>query len=374
MKRSFIREILENIDNSTISFAGGLPDDSLFPNQQLLECANKVLKNRSTLQYSTSSGMQSLKEKIANFYTKEGFKTSSENIMITSGSQQALDIISRYNQQKSITIEAPSYLGAMNIFNLNNITQDSLPLKKTGIHLKSFKKSFSKTKFAYLIPDFQNPSSKTYSLNKRESIANIILQNNGILIEDSPYSELYFEQKNKSISSMIPNNSYHLGSFSKTLAPALRIGWIRSSKKLIQPLIAYKETMDLHTNGLTQSILNEYLKDISNYNNHLNLLREAYFKKMIFFSKSLDKFLPQFKYTKPKGGMFIYGKLSNINTDNLVKRSLKNGVVFVPGSEFYNHKANYNEIRFNFTHCTNEQIEKGLNKIAKFLEKGKIDG
>jgi len=368
MKRSFIREILENIDNTTISFAGGLPDDSLFPHKKLQQCANKVLQEQNTLQYSTSTGLDELKQKIASFYTKEGFDTTKDNIMITSGSQQALDIIARYHQGKSITTEAPSYLGAMNIFDLNNITQDPLPLKKTGIHLKSFQKSFSQTKLAYLIPDFQNPSSKSYTQTKRENIANIILENKGILIEDAPYSDLYFEHKNQSISSMLPNNSYHLGSFSKSLAPALRIGYIRASQKLLKPLIAYKETMDLHTNGIAQAILNEYLKDSKSYKIHTLKLREIYHKKMLFFAKSLDEILPQFKYTKPKGGMFIYGKIQNINSVNLVKRCLKKGVVFVPGAEFYTNKANLNEIRFNFTHCTKDEVKKGLTIISDTIK------
>ncbi len=371
MKRSFIREILENINNQTISFAGGLPNAELFPSKQLQRCANIVLKDNQTLQYSTSTGLQSLKEKIALLYTNEGFKTDANNIMITSGSQQALDIISRYHQGKTITTEAPSYLGAMNIFDLNNITQEPLILKKTGIHLKSFRKSFHKTKLAYLIPDFQNPSGKSYSQIKRENIANIILKDGGIIIEDAPYKDLYFKEKSQSISSLIPNNSYHLGSFSKSLAPALRVGYIRASKELLQPLIAYKEAMDLHTNGVTQAMLNEYLNDASSYSGHLNILREYYQKKMQFFAQSLDKYLPQFEYTKPKGGMFIYGKLPNINTSNLVKKCLQNGVVFVPGAEFYTTRASYNEIRFNFTNCSNNDIEKGLKIISKILKNKK---
>ncbi|MEA1915468.1 MAG: PLP-dependent aminotransferase family protein [Campylobacterota bacterium] len=368
MKRSFIREILENIDNQTISFAGGLPDDSLFPNKDLQQCAKNVLKHQSSLQYGTSTGFEPLKEKIAKLYTKEGFPTSSKNIIITSGSQQALDIIARYHHHKSITTEAPSYLGAMNIFDLNNLKQDPLVLKKSGIHVKSFEKSFAQTKLAYLIPDFQNPSGKTYSQEKREKIAHTVKQHKGILIEDAPYSQLYFKQKNQSIASLIPHNSYHLGSFSKTLAPALRVGWIRANETLLQPLIAYKEAMDLHTNGLTQAILNDYLSQSRVYNQHLMILRTSYFKKMKLFSRYLDEILPQFEYSKPQGGMFIYGKLHGINTAKLVKKCLKKGVVFVPGDQFYTKNVSYNEIRFNFTHSSAEDIQKGLYIIQKALK------
>jgi len=238
MKRSFIREILEHTNSDTISFAGGLPMASLFPYEALRTSANQVLKESSVLQYGNSMGLKALREKIADFYNQEGFETKAENILITSGSQQALDIICRYHANRSITIEAPSYLGAMNIFKLNNLKQEVITLERDGIELKAFEKSFKATQLAYFIPDFQNPTGLSYSSEKRESIAKIAEQG-GLIIEDAPYSKLYFQEEQKSISSLLPKQSYHLGTFSKTLAPALRIGWIRADKTLLEPLIAY---------------------------------------------------------------------------------------------------------------------------------------
>jgi 2-aminoadipate transaminase len=367
MKRSFIREILEHTNSQTISFAGGLPDASLFPLEELQSSANRVLENPSSLQYSTSTGYTSLKEKIANFYNAEGFDTSPENILVTSGSQQALDIISRYYSSKPISIEAPSYLGAMNVFTLNSLKQESVKLEEDGVALEAFKKSFDDTKFAYLIPDFQNPSGVTYSQEKREEIAKIVKKNNGILIEDSPYSKLYFEEEYQSISSLAPKNSFHLGTFSKTLAPALRIGWIRADTKLIEPLIAYKEAMDLHSNGLAQQIINDYLKDETLYAKHLESLRGHYAKKMEFFSQHLDKVLPDFVYKKPKGGMFIYGRFSNIDSSELIQKCLGKEVAFVPGREFYLGDNICDEIRFNFTHSEEGNVIIGLSRIEEVL-------
>jgi len=368
MKRSFIREILEHTTDKTISFAGGLPDEKLFPNKKLQESANRVLNHQNTLQYTKSTGIDELKEKIAQMYCEDGFDTKASNIMITSGSQQALDIISRYNHGKLITVEAPSYLGAMNIFNLNNLKQTPINIEKDGINIDKFIKSFKDTKFSYLIPDFQNPTGITYSQEKREQIISIIKKNNGILIEDSPYSKLYFESKNRSMSSSLENNSFHLGSFSKTLAPSLRIGWIRADEKLLNPLISYKEAMDLHTNGLSQYILNDYLNDKNGYANHLNTLRTEYKNKMLLFKKYLDLYLPEFQYSEPKGGMFIYGKLENINTSTLVQKCLKNNVIFVPGCEFYDTNPKVNEIRFNFTYTNEEKIKIGLSKISDMIK------
>ena len=369
MKRSFIREILEHTTNKTISFAGGLPDETLFAHTQLQYSAQKVLNNAHSLQYTTSTGIASLKKKIAQWYCKEGFETKSSNILITSGSQQALDIIARYNNHKDITIEAPSYLGAMNVFDLNHLTQHSIHLENDGINIDRFEKDFQTTKLAYLIPDYQNPTGISYSDTKRQQIATIIQQHNGILIEDSPYSELYFDKKYTMISSMLPNQSFHLGSFSKTLAPALRIGWIRADEKLLQPLIAYKEAMDLHTNALSQYIIDDYLEDTVQYDKHLQILRKIYAKKMQIFTTYLDEILPWFHYIKPKGGMFIYGSFSNINTSQLLQQAIKENVVFVPGSEFYRENFSQNEIRFNFTHCSTQEIYRGLTQIAKIINK-----
>ena len=370
MKRSFIREILENTTNETISFAGGLPDEKLFPNRQLEKSANNVLINKKSLQYAKSTGLEELKEKIAQFYCQNGFPTKASNILITSGSQQALDIIARYNKNKNITIESPSYLGAMNVFSLNNLNQDAIDLSSDGIDIDMFEKSFEKSKLCYIIPDYQNPTGYKYSMDKRNKISKIIEFHDGILIEDSPYGELYFKEKCQSISSMVPNNSFHLGSFSKTLAPSLRIGWIRADEKLLTPLIAYKEIMDLHTNGLSQYILNDYLEDKKQYNTHLKLLRKIYAKKMQIFKSYLDDILPEFNYIKPEGGMFIYGSFTNIDSSILIKKCLERNVVFVPGEEFYikNNNIIKNEIRFNFTHCSINDIYKGLTMISRIIK------
>jgi len=364
MKRSFIREILEHTSSDTISFAGGLPDASLFPTIELQQATQTALANNSIWQYSTSTGYTPLKALIAQMYSDKGFPTSPEEILITSGSQQGLDIICRYHSGSSITIESPSYLGALNIFTLNKILTQSVPLSSDGIELETFKTSIKGSKLTYLIPDFQNPSGTCYSEEHRKEIAKLLEASTTLLIEDAPYSDLYFDKPYQSISQALPKQSYHLGSFSKVLAPALRIGWIRADKALLTPLIAYKEAMDLHTSGITQAIAYEYIKDTEQFREHLETLRAAYKEKMLYFANALDKILPSFKYTRPKGGMFIYGRFKGVDTTNLVQECLKRGIVFVPGSEF-GGKAD--EIRFNFTHSNFAQIREGLERIKQCL-------
>jgi len=365
MKRSFIREIPEHTSSNTISFAGGLPDVSLFPHKALQASAYMALKNPESLQYSTSTGYAPLKARIAKLYSDRGFATSSENILITSGSQQGLDIICRYHKGASVCIEEPSYLGALNIFTLNNMNTHSIPLKHDGIDLESFKHSIDQCTLAYLIPDFQNPSGTCYSDMHRTEVASILQNTHALLIEDAPYHELYFDQAHESISQHLPKQSYLLGSFSKVLAPALRIGWIRADAKLLEPLIAYKEAMDLHTSSITQRMVSHYLEDTAHFGAHLEQLRSTYKKKMLYFAEQLDLHLPTFEYTKPKGGMFIYGRLKGVDTMALVQQCLANGVVFVPGFEFGGKK---DEIRFNFTHSCFEDICEGLKRIRVVLE------
>ena len=368
MKRSFIREILESIDENTISFAGGLPSEKLFPSDDLKTATLMLFDNPKVFQYGLSNGIPELREKIASRYTKEGFATFKENILITTGSQQAMYILAKFYESKDITIEEPSYLGAMNIFRLNHLKMQGIKLENDGVDLEAFEKSFKQTKLAYLIPDFQNPSATTYSDEKREEIAKIVKKENGILIEDSPYSELFFDKKNISISSKLPKNSFHLGSFSKTLVPSLRIGWIRADEELIKSLMIIKESIDLHSCGISQYILNEYLKDEEKYEKHLQKIRDDYKQKADFFCEQLDKYLPEFKYEKPKGGMFLYGTFEEgIDTFALVEKCLKKKVVYVPGNQFYIDKVPNSEIRFNYTYSTFEQIEKGIKLIKSYL-------
>ena len=369
MKRSFIREILESIDENTISFAGGLPSEKLFPSDDLKTATLMLFDNPKVFQYGLSNGIPELREKIASRYTKEGFATFKENILITTGSQQAMYILAKFYESKDITIEEPSYLGAMNIFRLNHLKMQGIKLENDGVDLEAFEKSFKQTKLAYLIPDFQNPSATTYSNKKREEVSNIVKKYNGILIEDSPYSELYFEKKSKYISASVPNHSFHLGSFSKTLVPSLRIGWIRANEEKIKSLLIIKESIDLHSCGLSQYILAEYLKDEVKYEKHLQEIRDDYQAKAQFFSQALKTIMPEFKHQTPKGGMFLYGGFEDkkIDTFALVQECLKKKVVYVPANQFYIDKVPNSEIRFNYTHSSFEQIEKGLKLIKSCL-------
>lgn len=363
MERSFIREILDVIDKDCISFAGGLPDNALFPIEYFQEAAKKLYETPEVFQYASTYGLKKLREFIAKEYQQQGFATSSENILITTGSQQGLYILSNYFKNKNIVVESPSYLGAMKCFHTHSLNAKSIKL----FDKSAFEKEFESAKIAYLIPDFQNPSGFCYEENLREFVAKIVKQNNGILIEDAPYTQLYFNKGFKSISSQLPENSFHLGSFSKTLAPGLRLGWIRADKKLLEGLLPAKESIDLHSCMISQQMAYNFLSKEGNYQEHLKRIRTVYKEKMEFFCDTLKQYLPQFRYNKPKGGMFIYGKLKGYDTKELVYKAIKHGVAFVPGTEFYKDSSGKNEIRFNFTAPSKAEIEKGVKILSELV-------
>ena len=244
---------------------------------------------------------------------------------------------------------------------------ESIKLERDGVDCERFEQSIAKTKFAYLIPDFQNPSTTTYSSKKRECVAKILEKHGALLIEDAPYNELYFYEKLPPISQNLPNQSYHLGSFSKSLAPSLRLGWIRASKEKIDALLPYKESVDLHSSTVAQYLVYEYLHNQEGgYDEHLKLVRERYKAKANLFCELIDNHLPMLEYQRPQGGMFVYGRLKCVDTKELVQKTLEQNVVFVPGVEFGGQS---DSLRLNFTRSDLEQSIKGLQIINQIYQR-----
>jgi len=364
MKRSFIREILDVITQDTISFAGGLPDAALFPTDALREAADTVLRDPSSLQYARSQGEAALREKIAARYSKAGFPTHPDEILITTGSQQAINLIAGAFLENGVTVELPAYLGALNVFKLAGVAVEGVPLHGDSIDADELGRSSTRTKAAYLIPDFQNPTGACYSAASRTAIAATLAQNGALLIEDAAYSELYFEHKMRPISADLPKQSFHLGSFSKILAPGLRVGWIRAETEKLKRLLIVKEALDLHTATLNQRIIDAYWQT-HGLDAHIVAIRQSYRAKMEAMAEVLPRILPAFEFQKPEGGMFIYGALPGVDTMALVRRCIANGAAFVPGSEFYPGEGPKDEIRFNYTNASPEQMERGMRIIAE---------
>lgn len=359
IKRSYIREILDVIDDDYISFAGGLPNEELFPKKQIQEATVKALENTKSLQYSSSYGLETLRKKIASFYCdKLDFPTNEEEILITSGSQQAFDIILKAIDTK-IIVEEPSYLGALASFRVLN--KKTISFSK----ISSLNALLDNKSCLYLISDFQNPSTSSYNCTQRQVLSKMINNNSSFLIEDGAYTFLDFENNFKAPISKDVEKSFHLGSFSKIVAPGLRVGWIRASKSLIDKLLFIKESLDLHTATLNQMIFDEYLNR-NNLFEHIEFINANYQEKMNFMADCLVKYIPSFKFERPKGGMFIYGKL-NCDTMKLANIALKQKLAIVPAEVFYLNKKS-NEIRLNFTNSTYSEIEDGIKILANILK------
>lgn len=367
MKRSFVREILEATTSDTISFAGGLPDESLFPIEGIREATAKALLSTASLQYSVSGGIESLRQKLADYYTKLGIPTSYDEILITTGAQQALDLLSRAYFKGGVTVESPAYLGALGSFAANGCPLHSAPLGSTD----AISESFLKTKRAYLMCDFQNPTGKCYDVESRKLLAKSAIKNDGIIVEDGAYMELFFEERLPAMATFAPSNVIHVGSFSKILAPGLRLGWIRGKKELLAPALALKERADLHTSSLSQAIADNFWAD-GGFEAHIPKIRENYSKKAKYLAELLRAKIPDFAFEEPRGGMFIYGAFTlGIDTRALAYACLEAGAVFVPGGEFYEGAPINNEARINYTHTSFEQMEKGVDIIAKVYQSSK---
>ncbi len=368
MKRSFIREILEVIGGDTVSFAGGLPDESLFPLTAMQQAAQEAFSSPGTLQYSLSGGIASLRRKIASYYTGMGLETATENILITTGAQQALDLISRVYFRSGTVVEAPAYLGALNAFDSNGCPVHPVPLQEGGIDAAAFEEAFERTRRAYLMCDFQNPTGFSYTEALRQELACIAIKHDGIIVEDGAYMELFFTERSAPMSLYAPNHTLHVGSFSKTLAPGLRLGWIRGDAKLLQPLLALKERADLHTSTLSQVLADRFWES-GLFGRHLRTIRAAYRAKCDLLAHELQTQLSDFRFVKPAGGMFIYGSFPEwVDARELAMECLREGAVFVPGGEFYPGAPASPEARFNFTGATPEQMRRGITIISRTYE------
>ena len=370
--RSFVREILKVTDNpEIISFAGGLPNPDSFPKNEIRESIDSVLKNSASeaLQYSTTEGYEPLRKVIADRYAKEGLKINSDNILITNGSQQGLDLIGKIflNRGDVVMVERPTYLAAIQSFGLYEPNFLSVPLVDDGLDIDVFNKSLKihNPKIFYSIPNFQNPTGITYSLEKRKLIGEILKQEDIVFVEDNPYGEIRFMGENLPPIKCFLDDSVLLGSFSKIVSPGIRLGWIVADDETMHHLITAKQASDLHTNILTQMIVHRYLTGYD-VENHLEMIRNMYKMQRNCMIEMIKKYFPDnVKYTEPEGGMFLWVTLpEGISSFELFEKALDENVAFVPGEAFYSDNPELNTLRLNFSNSNMEKIEEGIKRIG----------
>ena len=377
VQKSFIREILKvTVNPKVISFAGGLPNPSSFPIQGVQNATQKVLTSNgeSVLQYSTTEGYLPLREYISDRYLKKkGIKVNPDEILITNGSQQGLDLIGKVfiNKNDDILIERPGYLGAIQALSIYEPNFHPVPLLDDGIDTNSLKEALEdyNPKLFYAVPNFQNPSGMTYTAQNREKVASILKNYDTIFIEDDPYGELRFlGQDVPSMKTYLGDNVILLGSFSKIVSPGMRLGWICAKPEIMEKLVIAKQASDLHTNYFSQRVVHQYLID-NDIDEHIQMIKKLYKGQRDCMVSMIEKYFPkEVQTTKPEGGMFLWATLpEGFSSLELFEIASKDNVAFVPGDPFYVNEKDTNTLRLNYTNSDEATIEEGIKRLGKAI-------
>ncbi|MDO9626501.1 MAG: PLP-dependent aminotransferase family protein [Methanobacteriaceae archaeon] len=374
--RSFVREILKVTENpEIISFAGGLPSPESFPVKPISHSVNKVLSEdgKDALQYSTTEGYRPLREYIAQRYSKYGLEVDADEILITNGSQQCLDLVGKIflNKDDVVVLENPTYLAAIQAFSLYEPVFKTVPLLNNGADLDELEKILieKNPKIFYSVTNFQNPTGITYSDKKRKELASLLKENETVFIEDNPYGEIRFIGEDiPLVKSYLPEGIL-FGSFSKIVSPGMRLGWIVANGEVMDKLITVKQASDLHSNYFTQRIVYQYLKD-NPVDEHIQKIRDLYQVQRNTMISMIEKYFPSnVQYTQPQGGMFIWVTLpEGISTLELFDMAIKEDVAFVPGQAFHADGSGENTLRLNFSNSNPKSIEEGMKRLGMVIE------
>jgi len=376
---SFIREILAVSEQPEfISFAGGLPNPACFPIEQMRDAFTEIMNHEGsvTLQYAGSQGYFPLRQWICDRYNATyNLSISPENILITNGSQQALDMTGKLflNPGDPLMMEKPSYLGAIQAFSAYRPEFHQITLNSNGLDLNELEDIILKTgsRVLYGIPNFQNPTGITYNKQTREDLS-ILLDWHGIMfIEDDPYNEIRFEGEFQApVYALNPEQTIWCGSFSKMVSPGLRTGWICAPKELMPHLLRIKQASDLHTNNIVQRLIYRFLCD-SDPEEHLLKVRSAYKAQKDCMIESIKRHFPEgIGYTNPEGGMFIWATLpETLNSEELIKLAIQEKVVFVPGKSFFTTDEGHRNMRLNYSNSSEEMIEEGIKRLGTIIKK-----
>ena len=387
MKSSFIREILKLTQKpDVISFAGGLPAPTVFPVKEFQEASNRVLEEspEKALQYGTTEGYLPLREMIAKRSARYGLKISAANVSITSGSQQALDLIGRLfiNRGDGIVVENPSYLGALQAWNAYGANYIPVPMDNEGMITSELEKALRRgAKFIYVLPNFQNPSGVTLSLRRRQELVRIADHYGTPIIEDDPYGQIRFEGKHLPPVTVIDSeyrgqnggaydgNVIYLSTFSKLLAPGLRIAWAIGAESVIRKLVQAKQGADLHTSSFNQMAVYEVNKD-DFLDKHVEVIRATYKERRDAMLEAMDELFPaEVTWTHPKGGMFLFATLpAGLDAMALFDKAVEKKVAYVPGAVFHPCGGGENTIRLNFSFPKPDIIREGIARLGKMLK------
>ena len=386
MQSSVVRELLKLTEKpDLISFAGGLPAPEVFPVAEFRNAADRVLATSgpSALQYSTTEGCAKLREMIARHTARYGIVVKPDNILITTGSQQALDLLGKVfvNSGDRIAVERPTYLGALQAWNAYQAQFLGIGIDEEGMKTDELESVLrSGPKFLYALPNFQNPTGVTLSLRRREVLVEMADHYGVPIIEDDPYGQLRYEGEHlPSLAVMdaqargnkqFSGNVIYLSTFSKILAPGLRLAWVVAPVEVIRRLVLAKQGTDLHTGTLVQMVAFEIARG-GFIDKHVQHIRSVYGARRAAILASLEKHMPAgVSWTKPQGGLFIWAILpENIDAADILRDAVEERVAFVPGSAFYDDGSGKNTMRLNFSNATIENIEEGMARLGAVIRR-----
>ncbi|HEX7115583.1 MAG TPA: PLP-dependent aminotransferase family protein [Steroidobacter sp.] len=376
LQSSAIREILKVTERpEVISFAGGLPSPETFPVERLRASAQAVLTKDASaaLQYGPTEGYMPLREWIAARHSTASVRLEASDVLVTTGSQQALDLLAKtlIDAGSRVLVETPTYLGALQAFSLFEPEFVSVPSDAQGPITSELSERFLQdARFFYCLPNFQNPTGRRLPLERREALARVAVQSNLLILEDDPYGALsYAGDALPSLKSLCPDNVVYMGSFSKVLAPGLRVGYLIAPRDLHRKLVQAKQAADLHTPSYTQRVVYETVKD-GFLDEHIPTIRALYAERCQFMLDAMSAHFPcGVSWNRPQGGMFIWVQLPpGVDSSALLEEAVANNVAFVPGAPFFANEPQRNTLRLSFVTVPREKIELGIEVLGRLLK------
>ncbi len=384
VETSAIRELFKLLGKpGIISFAGGFPDSAMFDVDGIREAANKALAEEpgAALQYGATEGYNPLREQLAAFMGSKGVQVNPDGLIVTTGSQQALDLIGKtlVDPSAKVIVEAPTFLATIQCFRLYGANVIGAPIDAQGVQVDQLEALIAehKPRFVYLIPTFGNPSGATLSLERRKRILELAVKTQTVVIEDDPYGDLYFGEAPPAslmaLTAQVPGSRdwlVHCGSLSKVLSPGLRVGWMIAPPALLARATMCKQFSDAHTSTFAQATAAQYLK-AGRMPATLARVREVYASRARTMGECLKKELGDaIEFTQPGGGLFFWARLTGAggkikDGNELAKRAIEQGVAFVPGAPFFANNPDLSSLRLSFATVGEDKIREGVARLGK---------
>lgn len=378
IRSSIIRELLQFMQRpNIISFAGGLPAPEMFPIREFREACDFILQEmpERALQYGTTQGYIKLREYLAEKVQKYGVPAVPENILVTNGSQQALDLIGRtfLDPDDTVLTGCPTYLGAIQAWQACGARFVTVPLDDDGMQVDLLEDTLEKdpAKLIYVLPNFHNPAGTTLPAERREKLARIAAKYGAFIVEDDPYGELRFEGEDiPPIISLHKENVIYLSTFSKTLAPGIRLGWVIAPEKIIAKMVLVKQGADLHTGTFVQHVANDICQR-GILKRHVLKIRREYCKRRDVMLEAMEReFPPEVTWMRPQGGLFLWVRLpEQIDVERLFHIALEEQVLFVPGHAFYPDGGGRSTMRLNFSCMAPPKIQEGIQRLGRAIKR-----